>query len=129
MYDIIVGVDTDAERAIAQAEAIARLPGSEGIRTILIHVFDDEDGDVDSLEAIGEARRILEEAGVEVETEGIGGDPAMTILDSAERHDADCICVAGRERSPAGKAIFGSVTQDVVIGAERPTLVCSAEGE
>lgn len=128
MYDIIVGVDTDVERALAQAEAIAELPGGEEIRAILLHVFDDEDGDVDSLEAIGEARRVLEEAGVEVETEGIGGDPAMVILDSAERHDADCICVAGRERSPAGKAIFGSVTQDVVIGAERPTLVCSAEG-
>ncbi|MFC6904787.1 universal stress protein [Halalkalicoccus tibetensis] len=129
MYDIIVGVDTDAERAVAQAEAIAELPGGDEIRAILIHVFDDEDGDVESLGAINEARRILEEAGVEVETEGIVGDPAIAILDSAERHDADCICVAGRERSPAGKAIFGSVTQDVVIGAERPTLVCSAEGE
>ncbi|ADJ16007.1 universal stress protein [Halalkalicoccus jeotgali] len=127
MYDIIVGVDTDVERARTQAEAVAALPGRGEINAILVHVFDNEDGDIESVEAVSEARSILEEADVGVTTEGIGGETAMALLDTAERYDADCICVAGRKRSPAGKAIFGSVTQDVIMGTQRPTLVCSRE--
>ncbi|MCL7417263.1 MAG: universal stress protein [Halalkalicoccus sp.] len=127
MYDIVVGVDTDVERARTQAEAIAALPGGEEINAILVHVFGDEGGDVDSVDAVGEARSILEEAGIEITTEGIGGDTAMALLDAAARYDADCLCVAGRKRSPTGKALFGSVTQDVIMGTDRPTLVCSTE--
>jgi nucleotide-binding universal stress UspA family protein len=125
MYDILVGVDDDTQRARAQAEAIAALPGHEEVHAILLHVFRGDADTVDEIESIAEARTALEETGVEVSTEALEGDPAMSILDSAERHDADCICVAGRNRSPTGKAIFGSVTQDVIIGAERPTLVCN----
>lgn len=127
MYTIVVGVDTDVERARTQAEAIVNLPGGEEISTILVHAFDGEGGDVDSVDAVGEARTILEEAGIEVATEGIGGETAMAILDTAARRDADCLCVAGRKRSPTGKALFGSVTQDVIMGTDRPTLVCSTE--
>ncbi|WP_122088454.1 universal stress protein [Halalkalicoccus subterraneus] len=127
MYTIVVGVDTDVERARTQAEAIVNLPGGEEISAILVHVFDSEDGDVESVDAVVEARAILEAAGIEVTTEGIGGDTGMAILDTAARRDADCLCVAGRKRSPTGKALFGSVTQDVIMGAERPTLVCSTE--
>lgn len=127
MYDIIVGVDTDVERARTQANAVADLPGSEEINAILVHVFDSEDGDIESVDAVGEARAILEEAGVGITAEGISGDTAMALLDAAARYDADSLCVAGRKRSPAGKAIFGSVTQDVIMGANRPTLVCSVE--
>lgn len=127
MYDIIVGVDTDVERARTQAEAIADLPGGEEIHAILVHVFDNEDGDMESVDSVGKARSLLEEANVEVTTEGVGGDTAMALLDTAARYEADCLCVAGRKRSPTGKALFGSVTQDVIMGADRPTLVCTTE--
>ncbi len=125
MYDIIVGVDANVERARTQATAITDLPGHEGIHAVLVHVFDNEDGDMESVEAVTEARSILEEAGIEVSMEGVGGDPPMAILDTAARYEADCICVAGRKRSPTGKALFGSVTQDVIMGTDRSTLVCS----
>lgn len=127
MYDIVVGVDTDVDRALAQAEAIAELPGREEVRAILLHVVrGSADGAIEDVESVTEARTELAAADVEVTTETAEGDPAMCILDAAERHDANCICIAGRDRSPTGKAIFGSVTQDVVVGAQRPTLVCSA---
>lgn len=129
MYDIIVGVDTEIERARVQAEAIADLPGHDGIHAILIHVFESEGGDIESIDAVTEARELLEEAGIEVTAEGISGDTAMALLDAAARYDADSICVAGRKRSPAGKAIFGSITQDVIMSADRPTLVCSVDAE
>lgn len=126
MYDIIVGVDTDVERALTQAEAINEWPGHEEIHAILIHVFgSNAEQSVESIDSVAEAKSLLEGEGVEVTTEGVGGDPAMGLLDTAQRYDANCICVAGRERSPTGKVVFGSVTQDVILGADRPTLVCS----
>lgn len=126
MYEIVVGVGTDVDRALAQTDAIADLPGHEEIQATLVHVVDGDDGSLEDVESVAEARTALDEVGVDVRTEAARGDPAMCILDAAERHDADCICVAGRDRSPTGKAIFGSVTQDVIVGTRRPTLVCSA---
>jgi nucleotide-binding universal stress UspA family protein len=127
MYDIVVGVDTQTERARMQAEAIAELPGHDEIHAILVHVFGGEGGDIESVDAVREAQSILEEANIEITTEGIGGDPPVALLDTAARYDADCICVAGRKRSPTGKVVFGSVTQDVVMGANRPTFVCTLD--
>lgn len=126
MYDIVVGVDTDVDRALAQAEAITEWPGHEEIHAILVHVFGSNDeGSVESVDAVAKAQSLLVEEGIEVTTEGVGGDTAMGLLDTAQRYEANCICVAGRERSPTGKVVFGSVTQDVILGADRPTLVCS----
>lgn len=131
MYDIVVGVDTDVDRALAQAEAITEWPGHEEIHAVLVHVFgNNADQPVESVDAVTEARSLLEEEGIEVTIEGVGGDTAMGLLDMAKRYEANCICVAGRERSPTGKVVFGSVTQDVILGADRPTLVCStSDGE
>lgn len=127
MYEIVVGVDANVERALAQTNAIIELPGHEEIQATLVHVIEGDEESVGDVESVAEARAALEEAGVEVRAEGAQGDPALCILDTAERRDADCICVAGRDRSPTGKAIFGSVTQDVIVGTQRPTLVCSAD--
>lgn len=127
MYEIVVGVDANVDRALAQTNAITELPGHEEIQATLVHVIEDDEGSVEDVESVAEARSALEEAGVDVRAEGAQGDPALCLLDTAERRDADCICVAGRDRSPTGKAIFGSVTQDVIVGTRRPTLVCSAE--
>jgi nucleotide-binding universal stress UspA family protein len=51
------------------------------------------------------------------------GDPSDTIVEYADEVDARYIVVGGRERSPAGKAIFGSVTQSVLLNTDRPVLV------
>lgn len=43
------------------------------------------------------------------------GEEAHTIVTTAEREDCDYIFIAGRKRSPTGKAIFGDTTQRVIL--------------
>jgi len=127
MYEVLLGLDDNAERAVAQAKTVANLPrAAEEVRATLLHVFTDNPGGA-SVTQVGSVRRArdrLEEAGVEVAFAEESGDPADRILAVARERDVDLIGVAGRRRSPTGKAVFGSVTQSVVLGADRPVIVC-----
>ncbi|MDZ7701014.1 MAG: universal stress protein [Halobacteriales archaeon] len=131
MYEIVMAIDTDEDRAIAQAETVAALPGADdAVHATLLHDFtyNPEGGSVSQVAAVRRAREVLEDAGVAVTLEESSGDPGHAIVELAEEVDADLICVAGRKRSPAGKALFGSVTQDVFLGTDRPVLLVSADG-
>lgn len=50
------------------------------------------------------------------------GDPAEELTSYAEEADARYLVVGGRRRSPTGKALFGSVTQQVMLAASMPVL-------
>lgn len=54
---------------------------------------------------------------VPYETTGLVGDPADAIIDYANETDARYIVVCPRRRSPTGKVLFGSVAQDILLGA------------
>jgi len=87
----------------------------------------DDTGQPASMDAIrGVAADIAadaaESAAPDAETVGLVGDAADEIIAYADEHDARYIVLAGRRRSPVGKAVFGSVTQDVLLGAERPVV-------
>lgn len=43
------------------------------------------------------------------------GPEAQEIVATAEKHDCDHIFIAGRKRSPTGKALFGDRTQGVIL--------------
>lgn len=75
-------------------------------------------------EAIADA-----EAGGDIEPVGLVGDPADEIVAYADDHDAAYIVVAGRKRSPVGKALFGSVAQSVLLSATRPVVSLRIEPE
>ena len=126
MYDVLLGVGLDDERrAIAQAEAVIDLPdSSEQVRVHLCHVFRDnpEGASVHQIGTVRRAREILEDAGVTCVHYEASGDPAEELIVAAADVDADAICVSGRKRSPAGKAVFGSTTQALVLNADRPVL-------
>lgn len=65
--------------------------------------------------------------GVEIEPVGRIGNPSEEILSIAESLDARYIVIGGRKRSPTGKAIFGSVTQSVTLGSDRPVVTVIVE--
>ena len=133
MYHVLLGVALDDEsRAIAQANAVADLPGDPSdVTAHLCHVFQDnpEGASVHQLGTVRRAREVLEAAGVTCAHYEASGDPGEELIAAAEDVDADLICVSGRKRSPAGKAVFGSTTQTVVLNADRPVLAVPGPDE
>ncbi|MFW5916998.1 MAG: universal stress protein [Halorubrum sp.] len=130
MYDVLIGIDNaDDGRAVAQAEAIADLPIDPGeVTAHLCHVFRDnpEGASVHQLASVRRTRQTLEEAGVNCVHYEASGAPSDELLAAAADIGADAICVSGRKRRPTGKAVFGSVTQDVILGSDLPVFAVPA---
>lgn len=132
MKTILLCIDMDVERATEQVRSITDLPlETDRARIVLYHVFrtDDENADAADLKSVSEAAEQLEEAGFTVDTVQSSGDAVRNILDQAAEVDADMISLAGRKRSPTGKALFGSITQDVILNTDRPVLVADDSGD
>jgi nucleotide-binding universal stress UspA family protein len=127
MKEVLLGIDESEERAQTQAETVARLFDTDELCAHLLHDFveNPEGASVIQVGAVHRARDVLEDHGVEIEYHEGSGDPATSIIETAERLDVDAICVAGRKRSPAGKVLFGSVSQEVILNTDRPVLFCS----
>ncbi|OYR48108.1 universal stress protein [Halorubrum sp. Eb13] len=133
MYELLIGIDNATDgRAVAQAEAVADLPhAADETKATLCHVFQDnpEGASVHQLSAVRRARETLEAAGVTCVHYEASGDPSDELLSAAADIDANAICVSGRKRRPSGKAVFGSVTQDVILGSDRPVFAVPAPRE
>ncbi len=67
--------------------------------------------------------------GVAVETHQFirGNQPADEVLAYADEVDADEFVIGIRKRSPTGKALFGSVAQDILLGSNIPLRVVPRE--
>jgi nucleotide-binding universal stress UspA family protein len=52
--------------------------------------------------------------------QGRVGNPSEEIVGEADRRDAKHVVIGGRKRTPIGKAMFGSVTQSVLLSTDRP---------
>ncbi len=77
---------------------------------------------------IREAARTLADEGVDYEIHGMIGEDGDAIADLAERVGADRVIVGGRRRTPAGKVVFGSTAQTVMLSSPCPvTFVRSDE--
>lgn len=68
-------------------------------------------------------------ANVDVDYRGIGavGDKYSNIMQAIGEHDIDHVFIAGRKRSPSGKAIFGDTAQRVILNAETPVTILTRE--
>ncbi|QSG14704.1 universal stress protein [Halapricum desulfuricans] len=128
MYRALMPIDGSESRGEAQAEAVIGLPNAtESVTVTLLYVFDDADQmettAPDELDGGRVAATRLQDAGIAVEQSSRVGDPATEILAAADELDADQIVLGGRKRSPVGAILFGSVSQSVIVDADRPVTI------
>ena len=128
MYRVLLPVDSNVERATAQANAVLDLPhASESVTATVLHVFEDkETAEKTSIEQTTSGKKLIQmlrDEGVEVETVSAHGDPESQIVDLAEEREANMIILGGRKRSPLGALVFGSVSQAVILDSDRPVTV------
>ncbi|MFB6106635.1 MAG: universal stress protein [Halobacteriaceae archaeon] len=149
MYHVAMLVDADTDRAREQVDYVCGLPcAADEVRVTAGHAVTEEQGDTGVQTGVGrvadpdssassdsgEARSlsrfggVLEDGVAEVERTELRSPPADGVLEVAADEDVDEIVVAGRKRSPARKAVLGSVAQSVVLNADRPVTVVSGPG-
>lgn len=68
------------------------------------------------------ARESIEEISPEAEAVGLVGDPSQAIADYVQDQAPEYVVIGGRKRSPVGKALFGSVTQSVLLNVDEPVI-------
>lgn len=131
MYKVLVPLDSSRERERGQISALLGLPVDEDeLEIVLTHVLTAEEEQApkemqrpERMNLVKEARQTLEEQGFSVTVRSSRSPPQEGILDLADKIDADHIVLGGRKRSPTGKALFGSVTQGVILNTDRPVTV------
>lgn len=140
---VIAAIDRDGDQKAILAEAAALAEAFE-VSLHAVHVMDrstfvdlermsiESEGRSVPLDDIrsaasGVAAEAIEQSGADGEAVGLVGDPAEELLKYADRKGASYLVVGGRKRSPVGKALFGSVTQSILLDADRPVLTVMAK--
>jgi len=137
MYTILVPVDADEDRARGQAAFVAELPSADtDIKAVITHALTKEEAEapeeirnVERISTVRLVRDYLEDHEVDVELAEGTQPPADGIIDLADEFDADQIVMGSRKRSPTGKAVFGSVSQQVLLEADDPVTVVGSRAE
>lgn len=75
------------------------------------------------------ATEAFEGLDVDYHTKAVFGREIDSILDVAEAYDCDHLFIAGRRRSPTGKALFGDLTQQVLLSFDGPVTVLLGDEE
>lgn len=138
---IVLAVGTEDEERIERlADEIVAVAEPADAEVVLTHVFGEEEFDEtraklgfeagsesSTPDAVAERHaatrklsRALSAAGVRHSIRGAVGDLAAEVVETAEGLGADRVVVGGRQRSPTGKAVFGSVAQEVMLSAPCP---------
>lgn len=137
-----VGESDDQDRIIEVAYDLAKTYEDE-LRVLHVIPENDADDHFDSIRAVDEFKNIsfsveidraehiaetfidraLETDSAEnVSAMGRIGNAADEILSVAETLDPRFLVIGGRKRSAVGKAIFGSVTQSVILNADQTVV-------
>lgn len=148
MYRVLLPVDDNTSAAERAVDTVLSLPGEPTeLAVIVLHVSSQSSGSMFTGERIGSGTRVagmdasefydevdlpktvsdahdrLAEAGVQTTVRHEQGEPDKQIVSVAQEVDAELIVMSGRKRSPSGKAVFGSVTQSVLLSADIPVTV------
>lgn len=130
MYRVLLCVHPGRQGLDHQIRAIRTLPhAADEVTVSVLHVFSDNPRglSVAQVDGVREAQREFKQAGIRVELEECSGSPVAEILEKADTLDVELICIGGRKRSAVGKALFGSVAQQVILSAQRPVMICNSD--
>jgi nucleotide-binding universal stress UspA family protein len=138
---LLLHSDTDQGRsALREARAAAHRQGGP---LLVVWVVRDElprgfraDGDDDDPREV--ARRDaaaleqqLQEEGLDAACRVVLSDPedtkAAAFLKVAQEEDPELLVIGMRRRSPTGKLVLGSTSQDILLGAEHPVLAVKSD--
>lgn len=132
MYQVVLAVDQNVARSMEQARTITKLPGDvDSLSVTIAHSFSYKgpDDDIENLESVEEVTSFFDGVGVAYTLQQSQEEPTDFVLKTAEEVDADMICVGSRRRSPTGKALFGSVSQQIILRSEWPILLAGTEDQ
>lgn len=132
---VVAAVD-QSERATSVLERAKRLADDAGVALHVVHVGEagvpsaeggydaDREKGITKQRAAQIARRLGEDLMErdDVKFVGLEGDPAEEVLTYSADHEAEYVVVSARKRSPLGQAVFGSVTQSLLLNADRPVV-------
>lgn len=134
---VMAAVDTQGanEKILREAKRLADAFDDE-LHVAHVIAFDDTDFDIgvsarDNDErmagiATDQVREIVGETIDEYEPVGLFGDDVVDeLLDYLEDVDARYLVVGGRQRSPVGKAVFGSTSQSIILNTDCPVVSVS----
>jgi nucleotide-binding universal stress UspA family protein len=147
---VLVAVgEGDEDRIAPLARTAIDIAGPAGATVKLAHVFTkesyqelkeklefgpDSEATPDSVAkrhvTIRELGDLIDEADVAFTWHGAVADEdseGEKIVELAKNLDADLVLVGGRKRSPAGKAVFGSTAQEVMLNAPCPVTFVREE--
>lgn len=138
MFKVLLPIDSNGQRAELATEAVLDLPCVDTeYRILILNIFQqirasDSGGQYDSEryydesdfpESVEAAVETLDARGIDHSMHRRHGEPAKEIIRFSEETDAQRIIMAGRRRSPTGKALFGSVAQQVLLKSEIPVTI------
>lgn len=124
-YRLLLPVDTNERRARQQAAHVTDLPNAaESVEATVLYVYrQDTTRGFDEADGAVAAAETLEEAGVSTDRVAVSGKVPPQILDHADDIDADNVVMGGRKRSGVQKVLLGSVSQAVLLAADRPVTI------
>lgn len=145
---VAVGRGDDKETRLERlAEVIEEYHDAAAPEVVLLHVFGERerddlvrqldfdnpaDADADAVARRHAVTRdlggLLEAAGIDYSVRGeIDDDTADAVVRIADDIGADRIVTLGRTRTPAGKVVFGSVSQQILLHAHCPVTYVGVE--
>lgn len=134
MYTVLLPVKGEAS-ARRQAAFVAALPDAgKSVMAYVTHSFEGEEERAPEamkrpsrVDAVRAALEVLEDAGVATEVRETPAPVADGIVDLAAELEVDQVVITGPQSNPVGKAVFGSVAQDVLLGCERPVTLIGSQ--
>jgi nucleotide-binding universal stress UspA family protein len=136
---ILLAVEGNEERMVPLASHAAEIADGVEASGVLFHVFEqaefnefldrmnydstDPDDIAKQHSVVQACASEFTDRGVSIEVVGRIGEPASEIIEYTEDNDVDHVVLGGRNRTPTGKALLGSVSQAVLRSTDVPCTI------